>query len=501
MKERFESHHGVKILDEAIISAAVLSHRYISDRFLPDKAIDLIDEACACIKVEMDSMPYELDELKRKIMQLEIEEKALQKEEDEKSVERLQQIRQEIAQLKEKQAVIHSKWQDEKDQLEEIKNNQVLLDNANRQLVDAQNHADYDLAARLQYDTIPSLQKKIKEAKEKDDKDKLIQETVDSELIAKIVSRWTGIEVSKLMSSDRAKILGLKDSLSKRVIGQEKAIELVCNAVIRSKAQIQDANRPIGSFLFLGPTGVGKTEVAKALAQQLFDDENKIVRIDMSEYMEKFAVSRLIGAPPGYVGYDEGGQLTEAVRRKPYSIVLLDEIEKAHPDVFNILLQILDDGRITDSKGVTVDFKNTIIIMTSNLGSQYAFEQDEQKKEQEYNQVIKQTFKPEFINRIDDIIIFNPLNKSMLNGIVDKFLSLLQVRLQQRNINLQITDIAKEKIIEEGSDVNYGARPLKRFIQQNIETLVAYKIIQESISENASLQVDYQNGKFVVNKL
>ena len=501
LKERFESHHGVKILDEAIISAAVLSHRYISDRFLPDKAIDLIDEACACIKVEMDSMPYELDELKRKIMQLEIEEKALQKEEDEKSAERLQQIRQEIAQLKEKQAVIHSKWQDEKDQLEEIKNNQVLLDNANRQLVDAQNHADYDLAARLQYDTIPSLQKKIKEAKEKDDKDKLIQETVDSELIAKIVSRWTGIEVSKLMSSDRAKILGLKDSLSKRVIGQEKAIELVCNAVIRSKAQIQDANRPIGSFLFLGPTGVGKTEVAKALAQQLFDDENKIVRIDMSEYMEKFAVSRLIGAPPGYVGYDEGGQLTEAVRRKPYSIVLLDEIEKAHPDVFNILLQILDDGRITDSKGVTVDFKNTIIIMTSNLGSQYAFEQDEQKKEQEYNQVIKQTFKPEFINRIDDIIIFNPLNKSMLNGIVDKFLSLLQVRLQQRNINLQITDIAKEKILEEGSDVNYGARPLKRFIQQNIETLVAYKIIQESISENASLQVDYQNGKFVVNKL
>ena len=501
LKERFESHHGVKILDEAIISASVFSHRYISDRFLPDKAIDLIDEACACIKVEMDSMPYELDELKRKIMQLEIEEKALQKEEDEKSAERLQQIRQEIAQLKEKQAVIHSKWQDEKDQLEEIKNNQVLLDNANRQLVDAQNHADYDLAARLQYDTIPSLQKKIKEAKEKDDKDKLIQETVDSELIAKIVSRWTGIEVSKLMSSDRAKILGLKDSLSKRVIGQEKAIELVCNAVIRSKAQIQDANRPIGSFLFLGPTGVGKTEVAKALAQQLFDDENKIVRIDMSEYMEKFAVSRLIGAPPGYVGYDEGGQLTEAVRRKPYSIVLLDEIEKAHPDVFNILLQILDDGRITDSKGVTVDFKNTIIIMTSNLGSQYAFEQDEEKKEQEYNQVIKQTFKPEFINRIDDIIIFNPLNKSMLNGIVDKFLSLLQVRLQQRNINLQITDLAKEKIIEEGSDVNYGARPLKRFIQQNIETLVAYKIIQESISENASLQVDYQNGKFVVNKL
>ncbi|MDO4378542.1 MAG: AAA family ATPase [Erysipelotrichia bacterium] len=500
LKDRFEAHHGVQILDEAIIAAATLSNRYITDRFLPDKAIDLIDEACASIRVEMDSLPYELDELNRKIMQLEIEEKALQKEDDEKTVERLQQIRREIVDLKQKRTEVHSKWQDEKDQLDANKKNRELLEKAKLELEEAQNNANYEEAARLQYETIPNLEKKIREAKNQIKKDNLIQETVDEELIAKIVSRWTGIEISKLMATDRQKILGLKDKLSQRVIGQDQAIQLVSNAVIRSKAQIQDGNRPIGSFLFLGPTGVGKTEVAKALAEQLFDDENKIVRIDMSEYMEKFSVSRLIGAPPGYVGYDEGGQLTEAVRRKPYSIVLLDEIEKAHPDVFNILLQILDDGRITDSKGVTVDFKNTIIIMTSNLGSQYAFEKDPVKKEQEYNRIVKETFKPEFVNRIDDIIIFNPLNNEMLGGIVDKFIGLLAKRLAERNIKLEITAAAKQAVIDQGSDVVYGARPLKRFIQQNIETLVAYKIIEDAIDEDATLLVDYRNNKFVVDK-
>ena len=405
LKDRFEAHHGVQILDEAIIAAATMSNRYISDRFLPDKAIDLIDEGCASIRVEMDSVPYELDELNRKIMQLEIEEKALQKEEDVKTIERLQAIKEEITDLKQKRNEVHSKWQDEKDELDLIKKNREKLEMAKLQLDRAQNEARYEDAARLQYETIPNLEKQIKKAKNSPKTDALIQETVDEELIAKVVSRWTGIEVSRLMASERQKILGLKDKLAQRVIGQDEAIKLVSNAVLRSKAQIQDANRPIGSFLFLGPTGVGKTEVARALAEQLFDDENKIVRIDMSEYMEKFSVSRLIGAPPGYVGYDEGGQLTEAVRRKPYSIVLLDEIEKAHPDVFNILLQILDDGRITDNKGVTVDFKNTIVIMTSNLASEYAFEEDYDKKQQAYERAVKATFKPEFVNRIDDIII------------------------------------------------------------------------------------------------
>ncbi|HQB32859.1 MAG TPA: AAA family ATPase, partial [Erysipelotrichaceae bacterium] len=377
LKDRFEAHHGVQILDEAIIAAATLSNRYISDRFLPDKAIDLIDEGCASIRVEMDSLPYELDELNRKIMQLEIEEKALQKEEDIKAIERLDIIREEITNLKQKRNDVHSKWQDEKDELDLVKKNREKLEMAKLQLDRAQNEARYEDAARLQYETIPNLEKQIREAKNNPKADALIQETVDEELIAKVVSRWTGIDISRLMASQRQKILGLKDKLAQRVIGQDEAIRLVSNAVLRSKAQIHDANRPIGSFLFLGPTGVGKTEVARALAEQLFDDENKIVRIDMSEYMEKFSVSRLIGAPPGYVGYDEGGQLTEAVRRKPYSIILLDEIEKAHPDVFNILLQILDDGRITDNKGVTVDFKNTIVIMTSNLASEYAFEEDD----------------------------------------------------------------------------------------------------------------------------
>ncbi len=500
LKDRYEAHHGVQILDEAIIAAAVMSNRYISDRFLPDKAIDLIDEACAGIRVEMDSLPYELDEMNRKIMQLEIEQKALQKEEDEKTKARLKDIENEIGELKSQQIELQTRWQDEKDELNQAKANRDKLEKARLQLADAQNDANYDEAARLQYQTIPELEKQIAQSKT-NKKDALIKETVDEEAIAEVVSRWTGVDVSRLMTSDRQKILGLKDKLSERVIGQDNAITLVSNAVLRSKAQIQDANRPIGSFLFLGPTGVGKTEVARALAQQLFDDENKIIRIDMSEYMEKFSVSRLIGAPPGYVGYDEGGQLTEAVRRKPYSIVLLDEIEKAHPDVFNILLQILDDGRVTDSKGVTVDFKNTIIIMTSNLGSEYAFESDPLKKQQAYEALVKKTFKPEFVNRIDDIVIFNPLTQEVLEGIVDKFIRQLANRLADRNIRLEITDAAKGVIIAEGSDIAYGARPLRRFIQQNIETVLAQKIIEDAVESDATLQIDYADGDFVVNRL
>ncbi|MBQ3376325.1 MAG: AAA family ATPase [Erysipelotrichaceae bacterium] len=498
LKDRFEAHHGVQILDEAIIAAATLSNRYITERFLPDKAIDLIDEACASLRVEMDSMPYELDEINRKVMQLEIEERALQKEEDEKSQERLADIREEVRKLKVQKEKMYTQWQDEKNALDENKRNRELLEKAKLDLEQAQNEARYEDAAKLQYGTIPQLEKKIKESKAAVKKDALIQETVDEELIAQVVSRWTHIDVSKLMATQRQKILGLKDTLKKRVMGQDEAIELVSNAVLRSKAHIQDANRPIGSFLFLGPTGVGKTEVARALAEQLFDDENKIVRIDMSEYMEKFSTSRLIGAPPGYVGYDEGGQLTEAVRRKPYSIVLLDEIEKAHPDVFNILLQILDDGRITDSKGVTVDFKNTIVIMTSNLGSRYAFEKDPERKRELYMDVVKQSFKPEFVNRIDDIIIFNPLTTDVVGQIADKFIGQLEARLKDQNISLEMTPAARNKIIEDGSDIEYGARPLKRYIQQNIETIIAYKIIADSIEGNTTLVIDYNGEDFEV---
>ncbi len=501
LKDRFEAHHGVQILDEAIIAAATMSNRYISDRFLPDKAIDLIDEACASLRVEMDSLPYELDEVNRKIMQLQIEQRALAKEEDDRSKERLSQIEREIADLTEQQTAITSKWEEEKKTLEASKRNREALEKAKLELEEAQNSTRYDEAARLRYETIPNLEKEIQKAKEADRHDALIQETVDEQLIAGVVSRWTGIAVSKLMASDRQKILGLKEKLAERVIGQDQAIDLVYNAVLRSKAQIQDSNRPIGSFLFLGPTGVGKTEVARALAEQLFDDENKIVRIDMSEYMEKFSTSRLIGAPPGYVGYDEGGQLTEAVRRKPYSIVLLDEIEKAHPDVFNILLQILDDGRITDSKGVTVDFKNTIIIMTSNLGSEYAFEPDMQKKTEAYEKIVKATFKPEFVNRIDDIVIFNPLTTEVLGGIVDKFIGLLAKRLADKNIKLVLTDRARVQIIEQGSDITYGARPLKRFIQKQVETKVAYAIVSEGIDGNTTLQVDFVDDEFKVTEI
>ncbi|MBR2802287.1 MAG: AAA family ATPase [Erysipelotrichaceae bacterium] len=476
LKDRFESHHGVKIKDEAIIAAATLSDRYITDRFLPDKAIDLIDEACAAIRVEMDSMPEALDELIRKIRQLEIEEVSLKNETDEKALKRLEELRKELSELKQQKDVLYERWSSEKGKLEESKKLKEELEKAKLAFTAAQNDARYEDAARLQYQTIPDLQKHIAALSEEGQL-KMIQEVVDEEAIAKVVSKWTHIEVNRLMSSEREKLLKLDEILAKRVKGQHEALDLVCDAILRNKAQIGDENRPIGSFLFLGPTGVGKTEVAKALAEQLFDDEDKIVRIDMSEYMEKFSVSRLIGAPPGYVGYEEGGQLTEAVRRKPYSIVLLDEIEKAHPDVFNILLQILDDGRITDSKGVTVDFKNTIIIMTSNLGSEYAFMEDEEKKKEAYDAIVKATFKPEFVNRIDEIIIFKPLNAEVIKEVAQKFIDQLKERMSKNDIRLEFTDTAMEKICELGFDPQYGARPMKRHIQRAVESVLARFLI------------------------
>ena len=498
LKDRFESHHGVQILDEALIGAATLSHRYITDRFLPDKAIDLVDEACACIRVEMDSMPTQLDEYKRKIMQLEIEETALKKETSEKSKERLEELRKELANLKEEESILMSKWKKEKEELDAQKKDKEALEKARLDFTQAQNEARYEEAARLQYQIIPDLEKKIAAASKKQNDDKILQEIVDDEMIAKIVSRWTGIEVAKLMTTQRQKLLKLESELAKRVIGQDEALQLVSEAILRSKAQIQDENRPIGSFLFLGPTGVGKTEVAKALAQQLFDDESKIVRIDMSEYMEKHSVSRLIGAPPGYVGYDEGGQLTEAVRRKPYSIVLLDEVEKAHPDVFNVLLQILDDGRITDSKGVTVDFKNTLIIMTSNLGAQYAFENDDEKRKKQYQSEVQKYFKPEFVNRIDEIIVFNALSHDVLKKIADKFLHELSSRLASKDIALSISERVKDKIIECGVDPVFGARPMKRYIQRAIETVIAKKIIEGEYSTPCTFVLDIVNDEYKV---
>ena len=470
LKDRFESYHGVRILDEALVSAATLSDRYITDRFLPDKAIDLVDEACATLKVEMESMPQELDELERKILQLQIEKTSLQKETEKKSVERREEIEDELARYQSQRDEMRSQWEDEKNALSHAQEDKKALEKARLDLQQAQNEARYEDAARLQYGVIPEL-----------------EATVDEEMIAKIVSRWTGVEVNRLVESERTKLLHLEQVLAKRVVGQDQALELVTDAILRSKAQIQDENRPIGSFMFLGPTGVGKTEVAKALAEQLFDDERHIVRIDMSEYMEKHSVSRLIGAPPGYVGYDEGGQLTEAVRRNPYSIVLFDEIEKAHPDVFNVLLQILDDGRITDSKGVTVDFKNTIIILTSNLGSQYAFENMDE---------VKRHFKPEFINRIDEIIVFNALDDAAFIKIAHKFIGELQHRLAQRDINLHVSDAVFSQIAKMGVDPVFGARPMKRYIQRNIETQIAKKMIEEGVVKEAEIFVDFVDGQY-----
>ncbi len=498
LKERFESHHGVQILDEAIIASATLSSRYISDRFLPDKAIDLIDEACATIRVEMDSMPEQLDEYIRKIMQLEIEEISLNKEKNAKSKERLAELKKELANLKEEKEILYSKWQKEKQQLDASKGMMEELDKARLSLDKAQNEALYEEAAKLQYETIPTLEKNIEAFKKNDREHAIIREIVDEALIAKIVSQWTHIEVSKLMGSQRQKLLQLEDTLRKRVIGQDNALALVSEAILRSKAQIQDEHRPLGSFMFLGPTGVGKTEVAKALAQQLFDDESTIVRIDMSEYMEKHSVSRLIGAPPGYVGYDEGGQLTEQVRRKPYSIVLLDEIEKAHPDVFNVLLQILDDGRITDAKGVTVDFKNTLIIMTSNLGSQFAFVEDNQEREEGYIKEVQHYFKPEFINRVDEIIVFNALNNSVLEKIADKFINQLRLRLEQKDLKLEVTKAAKERILTLGVDELYGARPMKRHIKRAIETKIARVLLEQEHLQFVTLVIDVVNDDYHV---
>ena len=496
LKDRFESYHGVKILDEAIIAAATLSNRYITDRFLPDKAIDLIDEACATLRVEMESMPQELDELQRKIMQLQIEETALKQEEDKKAIERREDIHKELAQLQSQRDELYTRWEDEKAQLEESKDAKVRLERARLDLEQAQNEARYEEAAKLQYGVIPQLEAQIRMEAEKQKEDALIQETVNEETIAKIVSRWTGIEVTRLVESERKKLLGLKDALAKRVIGQDQALSLVSDAILRSKAQIQDEDRPIGSFLFLGPTGVGKTEVAKALAEQLFDSETHIVRIDMSEYMEKHSVARLIGAPPGYVGYDEGGQLTEAVRRNPYSIVLFDEVEKAHPDVFNVLLQILDDGRITDSKGVTVDFKNTLLIMTSNLGSQYAFEQE--GREEKYMTEVKRYFKPEFINRIDEIIVFNALDEDMQAKIARKFMNELTQRLQRKDIRLQVSDEVYRLIATQGVDPVFGARPMKRYIQRSIETLIARKIIEGGAGKDDLIKLEVKDGDYQV---
>ena len=498
LKDRFEAHHGVKIKDDAIIAAATLSNRYITDRFLPDKAIDLIDEACASTRVEMDSKPAQLDELSRKIDTLEIEKVSLKKEaEDEKAAKRLEELEKDLEELKEKKSLLDARWLKEKDDLGKVKEAKEELERAKLAMSEAQKNADYEKASKLQYETIPNLEKKINELSANEE-GRMLSEIVDEQSIAKVVAKWTHIDVSKLMSSEREKLLHLKDKLSMRVVGQDEALDLVTDAILRSKAQVSDTNRPIGSFLFLGPTGVGKTEVAKALAEQLFDDESKIVRIDMSEYMEKFSVSRLIGAPPGYVGYEEGGQLTEAVRRKPYSIVLLDEIEKAHPDVFNILLQILDDGRITDSKGVTVDFKNTIIIMTSNLGSEYAFEKDQDLKRKEYEDIIRMTFKPEFINRIDEIVIFNPLDAKMIVKVAEKFLNILKKRLAENDVELSVSDEAMKKIVECGFDETYGARPMKRHIQRSIESLVAKFLLENYDAKK--IVVDVENGDYIVKR-
>ncbi|MBM7702593.1 ATP-dependent chaperone ClpB [Metabacillus iocasae] len=506
LKERFEIHHGVNIHDRAIVAAATLSDRYISDRFLPDKAIDLIDEACATIRTEIDSMPSELDEVTRKLMQLQIEEAALSKEADQASQERLAVIQEEISNLQEKVNSMKLKWEQEKKSIQSVQEMRERLEKARRDLEEAENQYDLNKAAELRHGRIPSLEKELKAleqlTEEKSTENRLIREEVTEAEIAEIVGRWTGIPVSKLVEGEREKLLKLESILKKRVIGQDEAVSLVTDAVLRARAGIKDPNRPIGSFIFLGPTGVGKTELAKTLAQTLFDSEEHMIRIDMSEYMEKHAVSRLIGAPPGYVGYEEGGQLTEAVRRKPYSVVLLDEIEKAHPEVFNILLQMLDDGHVTDSKGKVVDFKNTVIIMTSNIGSHFLLEglsEDGEIKEEARGQVmnqLRQHFRPEFLNRIDDTILFKPLTIHEVSGIVEKLVSLLQQRLTDRNITLSLTERAKKYIAVSAFDPVYGARPLKRFIQKQLETLIARQIIAGQIKDYSDVIVDVENETF-----
>ena len=496
LKERFEVHHGVNIKDRAIIAAATLSDRYITDRFLPDKAIDLIDEACATIKVAMDSVPVSLDKLTRKIMLLEIERQSLKKEKDESSKKRLQELDDELYQLKLKENKLKEDFNKEKEVNTQISEKKKLLETYKHKLREAENNYDLDTAARLRHGDIPKLENELENLR-KNNKNVLISDTVSEEDIANVISKWTNVPVSKLVEGEKEKLLNLKENMQKRVIGQDKALDLVSKAIIRSRAGIKDPNRPIGSFLFLGPTGVGKTEVAKTLAYELFDDERHMIRIDMSEYMESFNVSRLIGAAPGYVGYEEGGQLTEQVRRNPYSIVLFDEIEKAHPDVFNILLQILDDGRITDSQGRTVDFKNTIIIMTSNLGSEYILENLSNKNEL-INKELKSTFKPEFLNRIDEIIYFESLGKDVVYKILDKIINEVQNRLKNRNIKITLSDKARNYVIEQAYDEAYGARPIKRYVAENIETMIAMELISDNIKDNSSIVIDVNDGKFFI---
>ena len=507
LKERYEVFHGVKIADNALIAAATLSHRYISDRFLPDKAIDLVDEACALIKTEMESMPTELDDVSRKIMQLEIEETALSKEKDEISKQRLADIQKEKAELKSKFDAMKAKWENEKQAIGKVQKLREEIEQVNAQIEKAERNYELNKAAELKYGKLPELQKELEkeeEISEKSKEDGLLRNKVTEEEIAKIISRWTGIPVAKLMEGEREKILHLDEILHKRVIGQDEAVEKVSEAIMRSRAGISDPRRPIGSFMFLGPTGVGKTELAKSLAEALFDDEHNIVRIDMSEYMEKYSVSRLIGAPPGYVGYEEGGQLTEAVRRKPYSVILFDEIEKAHPDVFNILLQVLDDGRITDSQGRTVDFKNTIIILTSNLGSDYILEGiqengeiSEEAKEKVQN-LLKQSFRPEFLNRLDEIVFYKPLRKNEISKILELLIKDLERRLEDKHIKLELTQSAKDYLINNGYDEVYGARPLKRFVQKKLETLIARKILTQEILPNTKVVVDCKDNELVI---
>ena len=507
LKERYEVFHGVKITDSALVAAATLSHRYITDRFLPDKAIDLVDEACALIKTELDSMPTELDEQRRKIMQLEIEESALKKETDNLSKERLADLQKELAEMRDTFNTQKAQWDNEKHSVEKLQKLREQIEDINKQIQKAKQNYDLEKAAELQYGELPKLQQQleIEEKQVKESDRSLVHEAVTDDEIARIISRWTGIPVTKLTEGERTKLLGLEDELHKRVIGQDEGVRLVTDAILRSKAGIKDPTKPIGSFLFLGPTGVGKTELAKTLAATLFDDEQNMVRIDMSEYMEKYSVSRLIGAPPGYVGYEEGGQLTEAVRRKPYSVVLFDEIEKAHPDVFNVLLQVLDDGRITDSQGRTVDFKNTILIMTSNIGSPYLLDGIDEKgeiKPEAQEQVMNDLrghFRPEFLNRLDEIILFKPLTKDNIGGIVDLMVKELSNRLADQELSLELTDAARTQVIENGYDPVYGARPLKRYLQNYVETLAAKKILSGDVHAGDTLVLDVKDGEFVIN--
>lgn len=507
LKDRYEVYHGVKITDAALVTAATLSNRYISDRFLPDKAIDLVDEACALVKTEMDSMPAEMDELSRKIMQLEIEEAALKKETDNLSKERLEALRKELSELKEEFGIQKAKWDSDKTKVDNISKLKEELENVNNQIAQAKREYNLEKAAELQYGRLPQIEKQIEEAEAKAKKDgsddSLVHENVTEEEIAKIISRWTGIPVAKLSESERQKTLNLDETLHKRVVGQDEAVTKVTEAIIRSKAGIKDPSKPIGSFLFLGPTGVGKTELAKTLAESLFDDENNIIRLDMSEYMEKYSVSRLIGAPPGYVGYDEGGQLTEAVRRKPYSVVLFDEVEKAHPDVFNVLLQVLDDGRITDSQGRTVDFKNTIIILTSNIGSTYLLDGIDENgniKEGVEELVmgdLRNSFRPEFLNRLDEIIMFKPLNKDNIGSIINLLINDVNRRLEDKELKVVLSDTAKDYIVDHGFDPMYGARPLKRYVQKSVETLAAKLILAGDVSTGDKILIDCENGTLV----